>query len=178
MSDPAPPFDELPEVMLSLRSLGSHRRGSLETEAVAEEQERFFAPLLEARRHAAAATTIIQVVAAFDAAQLLARLDETMRSFAATRFDTRPPARRAFEAELFEIVEALHRSLQRLAAEAERIGAAPAAAGQHWPSWLAALRETYRIADSTWAPLRDALSAPVPPPAAPPGPWRAWKKER
>ncbi|HEU4612751.1 MAG TPA: hypothetical protein VFS15_11765, partial [Kofleriaceae bacterium] len=66
MPDPIPPFDELPELMLSLRNFGSRRGRSDEQRALDDEEARFFAPILDARRAAAAAVTRIQVVSAFD----------------------------------------------------------------------------------------------------------------
>jgi hypothetical protein len=165
MSDPSPasPFDELPELMISLRSLGSRRRMGVARAGGTDEQDRYFAPLVEARRKAATAADVAQVLEAFDALHLLAMLDTTIGTFAASRFASRPPARRAFEAGLLEIVEPLRRSLERLA---ER--AAPLERGDEdtrrrlWPGWLEALRAAFRVADDCWTPLRDALDA-VPP---------------
>src|SRR5690349_8165640 len=113
MSDPATPFDELPELMLSLRSFGS-RRGHDESVALTDNQDRFFAPLLDCRRRAAQAISREQVVAAFEPRRLTALIDATLRAFASERFASRLPARRAFEAELFEIIAPLHEELQAL----------------------------------------------------------------
>src|SRR5690242_10452852 len=113
MSDRIPPFDELPELTLSLRSFGSRRHAPNDSAAREDDQERFFAPLLAGRRSAAQGMTRPQVVAAFDARRMTATFDATVRSFAAERFANRSPGLRAFEAELFEILEPLHESLQR-----------------------------------------------------------------
>lgn len=160
MTDSIPPFEELPELTLSLRSFGSRRRLPDE-QALEEEQARFFAPMLDARRAAAVAVTRAQVVAAFDARRLGALLDATVRAFATERFQARPPARRAFEAELFEIVEPLRLALRDLREIAELLTAArePTAEYDHWVRWFDKLRATFRAADDIWPPLVDALLA-------------------
>jgi hypothetical protein len=159
MPDPTPPFDELPELMLSLRSIGSRRSWPNEHVVLQEEQERYFAPLLDARRTAAKALTRTQVIAAFDGRRVAALIDATIRAFAAERFAARAPARRAFEAELFEIVEPLREALQSLRALAESSTGAEELADMQtrWPSWLAQLRVVFRIADSSWPALAETL---------------------
>jgi hypothetical protein len=166
MSDPPPPastpFDELPELTLSLRSLGSRRRSSSETDAVTEDQERYFGPLLDARRHAAGAHARASVVAAFDVQRLTALLDTTVRAFASERFGARLSARRAFEAELFEIVEPLRVAIELLGERAAAFESTPssdvAARRERWDAWLAQLRAVFRAADDSWSPLCDALA--------------------
>jgi hypothetical protein len=167
MSNPIPPFDELPELTLSLRSFGSRRRLPNDTGARQDDQERFFGPLLEGRRAASSAVTRAEVVAAFDGQRVTALIDSELRAFASERFATRAPARRAFEAELFEIVEPLHDALLVLRSLGEMltIGQDSAAHGEQWMLWLAQLRVVFRIADSSWPPLCDALqSSPQPTP--------------
>ena len=166
MSDPPPPpstpFDELPELTLSLRSLGSRRRSSSETDAVTDDQARYFGPLLDARRHAAGTPARASVVAAFDERQLTALLDATVRAFASERFGARPSARRAFEAELFEIVDPLRGAIELLGQRAAAFDSAPssdtAARQQVWDAWLTQLRAVFRAADDSWSPLCDALA--------------------
>ena len=163
-----PPFDELPELTLSLRSFGSPRRNSQPRAPISEEQERFFAPFLEARRQAALATTPAAVMAAFDARRLLGSLDDALSSFAAARRAARPAARRAFEAELFDIAEQLREELRRLGDRAgEAREATPGGERERWSAWLAQLRVTFRVADDSWPPLCEALDR-VPPAEPPP----------
>jgi len=161
MPEPIPSFDELPELMLSLRSFGSRRRSPNDDGTLDDEQERFFGPLLDSRRTAAKAVTRAQVVASFDARRLTALIDATMRAFAAERYTTRAPARRAFEAELFEIVEPLRDALQSLRVLAEKPSAAEDWTERyaHWSSWLSQLRVVFRVADSGWPALADALAS-------------------
>lgn len=165
-------FPELPELMLSLRSFGSRRGSPNESGSLDEEQARFFAPLLDGRRTAAQAISRPQVVAAFDSRRLAALVDATVREFAAVRFATQAPARRALEAELFEIVEPLRDALTVLASLAEAIpfGQSAPVADEQWTIWLAQLRVVFRVADTSWPPMRDALASS--PPAAAPGRWR------
>ena len=163
MADEPPSFDELPELTLSLRSFGSHRRDSFEGAAISQEQDRFFAPLLDARRQAAAVGTPAAVVAAFDAPRLRASLDATLRAFAMERCRNRDAARRAFEAELFEIAEPLRVALERLDHYARRVGDRDAETrGIEWTEWLSQLRRTFRIADDSWPPLRASLEGKHP----------------
>lgn len=152
---------ELPELMLSLRSFGSRRGAPNESGSFDAEQERFFAALLDARRMAAQAIGRAQVVAAFDARQLEAAIDGAIREFAAARCAAQAPARRALEAELFEIVEPLRDALTVLASLAAAIppGQNTLPGDEQWALWLAQLRVVFRVADASWPPLRDALAS-------------------
>ena len=163
---------ELPELMLSLRSFGSRRGAPNESEPLDEEQARFFAPLLDGRRTAAEAVSRPQIVAAFDSQRLAELVDDAVREFAASRFATRASARRALEAELFEIVEPLRDALTMLArlAEAIPLGQDPLVADEHWMLWLAQLRVVFRVADTSWPPMRDVLASS--PRATASGRWR------
>jgi hypothetical protein len=160
MSDPIP-FAELPELMHSLRSFGSRRRTPNDGPTFLEDQERFFGPLLEARRAAAQAVARPQVVAVFDSRRLTATIDARIREFAAERFGARAPARRALEAELFEIVEPLRDALQELGSLAEPMpmGQNAPMSQEQWAIWLAQLHVVFHVADASWPSLRDALIA-------------------
>ena len=166
-------FPELPELMLSLRAFGSRRGSPNESGILDDEQERFFAPLLDGRRSAALAISRPQVVAAFDSRRLAALLDAVVREFAAARFAVQGPARRALEAELFEIMEPLRDALTVLAslAQAISLGQSTAVADEQWTLWLAQLRVVFRVADTSWPPMRDALESSAPAAAAARG-WR------
>ena len=161
MPAPIPPFDELPELMLSLRSIGSRRSQPTALPEIVEEQERYFAPLLDARRMAAKAVTRAQVMAAFEGRRLTALIDASIRAFAADRHADRAPARRAFEAELFEIVEPLRNEIQSLRLLAERPISAEGSPEQHeqWSLWLGQLKVVFRVADSGWPTLAEALAS-------------------
>ena len=160
MTESNPPFDELPELMLSLRSIGSRRSQPTALPELVEEQERYFAPLLDARRAAAKAATHAQVIASFEGRRLTALIDASIRAFATERFAARASARRAFEAELFEIVEPLRNQMQSLRDVAERWSEAGGSAQQaRWSLWLEQLRVVFRVADSSWPTLAEALAS-------------------
>lgn len=163
MTEPTRPFDELPELMLSMRSIGSRRRMPNEQSALEEAQERYFAPLLDARRTAAKALTRSQVIGTFDGRRITALIDATVRALAEERYAARPPARRAFEAELFEIVEPLREALRSLRDITESSAPAEGSPEQltKWALWLGQLRVVFRLADSSWPALSVVLvSAP------------------
>lgn len=168
MSDRPPPFDELPELMLSLRSFGSGRRMPNASATISEDQERFFGPLLAGRRSAAQALSRAQVIAAFDARRMTAMIDAAVRGFAADRFAKGAPALRAFEAELFEILEPLREALHVLRDLAEDVPTGPESLEQYtqWTRWLAQLRVVLRIADSSWPAVSEALGSTPRLPAA------------
>jgi hypothetical protein len=175
------PLEELPELTLSLRNLGSYRHSDpTSSREGPDDQERFFTPLLDARRRAVDAVTAVQLVAAFDARRIMALLDATVRAFANERYAEQPPARRAFEAELFELVEPLRASLQRLRDCAESHAAARAEQERRdcWAAWLEQLRDTFRVADANWIPLGVVLAAAVPAPRRRRLSWRSRKKDQ
>lgn len=160
MTEPNSPFDELPELMLSLRSIGSRRSQPTTPPELVEEQERYFAPLLDARRAAAKAVTRAQVIAAFEGRRLTALIDAGLRAFAAERYGSQAPARRAFEAELFEIVEPLRTQIQSLREITEASPGAGASAEQaQWEIWVEQLRVVFRVADGSWPTLAEALAS-------------------
>ena len=91
----ARPPEPIPELTLALRTLGSRRgrRGE------GNEHERFFAPLLEARRAAARAADVEAALTAFDAERLTATFEKTLRALAVYRAGSgRPAVRRVLEA--------------------------------------------------------------------------------
>jgi hypothetical protein len=143
-------FAGLPELTLSLRSLGSGRG------AAPAEQGRFFAPLLEARRRAATATSVPEVLAAFSVARLAAALEETLRSLASERFPNRPPARRAFEAELVDAAQPLFAALRTLRDSSPPTNAP--VSDQGWKRWLDMLRATFESADRAWRAIDVSLA--------------------
>lgn len=147
----------LPELTRALRTMGSRRGRSGRRATAATDQERFFAPLLEAKRRtirsgATSATT------SFDAESLALEMDNAVRSFAATRHGTNPPARRALEAELVDLSEPLRDVLADLKAAADALRDDPDDLPQ-WRVWTTALRSTFETADRVWASLDGALDA-------------------
>jgi len=148
----------LPELTRALRAFGSRRRQRDRRGAGAVDQQRFFAPLVDARRGAAKATVPHEVVAAFDPAALTRAFDATLEAFAATRFADYPPARRALEAELVDLAEPLHEALRAL----EEAGTAARNSPRDlhaYRQWYARLRETFEAADRAWFALDAALDS-------------------
>jgi hypothetical protein len=150
----------LPEVTRALRAFGSSRgrRGSRAT--AASDQQRFFAPLLEARRKAGGAGGPAAVMAAFDAPALKQSFDEVLTAFCVERYAEVGPGRRALEAELSDLAEPLVIAVQALGDAAAR---ATAALGdlRLWRVWSGQLRDTFEVADRVWVAIDDALDAPI-----------------
>lgn len=150
----------LPELTRALRAFGS-RRGHRGTRTLAAaDQQRFFAPLLEARRRASAAGPPLSVIAAFAGGQLAAELVAALEAFAAERYATPGPERRALHAELTDIAEPLILALRSL--EEAAAGASESIEDLRlWRAWSNQLRATFETADRVWLLLDIALdSAP------------------
>lgn len=147
----------LPELTRALRTLGS-RRGQSSRATSPVEQQRFFAPLLQARRAAAAATSPSSVIAAFDAASLATAFDQTLRAFAKERFAEVGPSRRALDAELNDLAEPLVHAFTALGEAATAAGATVDDL-RLWRHWAGQLRTTFEIADRVWLLLDVALDA-------------------
>lgn len=145
----------LPELTRALRSLGSRRGQSARASSPAD-QQRFFAPLLQARRAAGMAASPSAVIAAFDAAALSTTYSQTLREFSKERIAEAGPARRALEAELSDLAEPLMDALQAL-------GDAGVSAGASlddlrlWRMWAMQLRTAFEVADRVWPQLDVAL---------------------
>ena len=146
----------IPELTRTLRAFGS-RRGSrgMRSNGPAE-QQRFFAPLLAARRAADAAKTPLSALDAFDATRLAADVDATLAAFASARFAANAPARRALHAELFDAGEPLRVALIELARLADGARAASDDL-RTWRAWSDQLRVVFETADRTWLALDAAL---------------------
>lgn len=150
----------LPELTRALRSLGS-RRGAT---ASAHEADRFFEPLLDARRRAAAGNRAA-AIAAFDGAAISAALERTAADLAQSRHPDRASARRALEARLGEHLEPVLAALRGL----DEAGATLAAQGDRpsvgaWRAWIGWLRAVFERADECWPRLGSELAAaPLPP---------------
>ena len=145
---------ELPEQTLRLRALGSGRANP------GSDHDRFFAPLLAARRRAHAAATPEERVAAFDAVELRAGVEGTLAAFAAERCPERAADRRALEAELSELAEELLAAIDAadVAAAAVR-GSAADARFAAWRAWAATIAPIFAAADRWWiAALLDSLA--------------------
>ena len=145
-------------VTRALRSRGSTRA------APGTEHDRFFQPLLNARRRAERAADDQVRLAAFDGETLARAYRAAAAELArARRSPGHPSARRALEEELLEIVEPV-------TAACARVGAAALAvthAGDEsrlaaWRDWTRAVRALFASADARWPAVREALARPAP----------------
>lgn len=146
----------LPELTRALRALGS-RRG-MSARADAGEQQRFFAPLITARRQAAQAEGPADTIAAFDCLTLTRALDATLRRFANDRYAENGPERRAFEAALMDACEALRESIDALRSLSDEARGAVDDLGR-WRAWSSQLRAIFEVADRAWLGVDAALGA-------------------
>lgn len=148
----------LPELTRTLRSFGSRRGQRGRRPASATDQQRFFAPLVDARRAASKGKSRTDMIDAFQSAALTSALEDALHRFAVERFGQNGPARRALEAELVDSSEPLQLALKRLgesAAEArERTDEIRA-----WRVWSLTLRDLFEAADRVWIALDAALDA-------------------
>jgi hypothetical protein len=153
---------QLPELTHALRAFGSRRGRRGFRDSAPTDQQRFFAPFLEARRRAGGAGQPAAVIAAFDAAALATAVEATLDAFAAERHGDYAPARRALHAELMDLSEPL-----RFALDALQVAASEATSEaddlRRWRIWAMQLRDTFEAADRVWLTLDVALDA---------APWR------
>jgi hypothetical protein len=147
---------QLPELTRSLRVFGSRRAAGGERRA---EHDAFFAPLLAARGEAARASTAEGRRSALDARKLRNDIRLRLRAYAAERFPTDAPERRALEAELDECASPLTARLADLAAAEERLSASTDAQRLlHWREWARALAALFESADRCWPEIGATLS--------------------
>ena len=145
----------LPELTRALRALGS-RRGLASGRTDAGEQQRFFAPLLVARRQAVVAETPAEAIAAFDGLTLTRAIDATVRRFVNERHAENGPERRAFEAALIDACEPLRDSIEVLRRRADEARGAVDDL-RRWRAWASQLRATFEVADRVWLSIDAAL---------------------
>ncbi len=146
----------IPELTRTLRAFGSRRGSRGVRETGASEQQRFFAPLLAARRTADGARAPLAALDAFDASKLSSEIDATLAAFAAARFGANAPARRALHAELHDAAEPLRDAFVELARLADSARAAVDDL-RAWREWSDQLRAIFEAADRTWVALDAAL---------------------
>ena len=148
----------LPELTHALRAFGSRRGRRGFRDSAPTDQQRFFAPFLEARRKAGGAGQPVAVISAFDAASLIAALEATLDVFAAERHGDYGPARRALHAELMDLSEPLRLALDALQGAASEATSA-ADDLRLWRICAMQLRDTFEAADRVWLTLDVALDA-------------------
>jgi len=147
----------IPELTTALRAFGSRRGHRSRRAHATTDQQRFFAPLLDARRQAVAAKTPSAAMAAFDATALTTAFDTALRELAAHRYGENAPARRALEAELIDLAEPLHGALEHLREIA--VKAATSDDLRVWRAWTRQLSATFEAADRVWISMDAALDS-------------------
>lgn len=146
----------IPELTRTLRAFGSRRRQRGPKSSAASDQQRFFAPLIDARKTALAANAPDATIQAFDARRLNAAVSAALRALASDRFAEPGPERRALEAELMDLNEPLSEALAALG-DAAALAADNIEDLRYWRAWAMQLRTTFEVADRVWLTLDASL---------------------
>ena len=145
----------IPEFTRALRGLGSRRAGP------GSEHDRFFRPLLEARRGAERAARADGARLAFDAASLRAAFSRRIREMAHERYPHDPPERRALEAEATDVAAPLYQAIIALDLTQRALdAAADIDRFARWREWTESLQRVFAQADDVWLALRPVFAAP------------------
>lgn len=135
----------MPELTRGLRSLGS-LRGS-----PGAAHDRWFAPLLSARRAVVGVADPMRQLNAFDATRLRSEYDRAIEEIAAVCAPEGGAYRRAVEAGMEEEAEPLFAVIAALGAQAARVGEGPADTRLlEWRRWVVQLQQVFAIADECW----------------------------
>ena len=143
----------MPELTRGLRAFAA-------PSALGGAHDRYFAPLLDARRAASRATRWPARVAAFDAERLEAVMRVTLQSFAAERFPKAAPERRALAAKLDDACGEMFDALVTLGKAQSSVRDAPDddLRADRWPAWVRALERVFAAADRGWEHARGLLT--------------------
>lgn len=148
----------LPGVTRALRALGSKRGHP------GADHDRFFGPLLAARRRAERAADPAVRLAAFDGAALRRATGAALLELANLRYPEQPSARRAEEEELLELAEPVLASYDRLVTAAQAVrDAEPSDVVLRWREWRESVKHTFENADRCWMAIARALEEPLRP---------------
>ncbi len=135
----------LHEVTRPLRAFGA-RRGR-----PGEDHDRFFEPLMSARSQAESEKEAAGRLAAFHGERIRSSTDQTLQSFAATRFPNSPPERRALFETLNEQVQSYYGALDKLDVAALAAGnAGDVERFTRWRDWVKAVDAVFVAADQCW----------------------------
>jgi hypothetical protein len=136
----------LPELTRAHRLLGSPRGGAI------DQQARFLAPLLQARKRLEEVSDLDTRVAALDARALSERMLGALQSIAKDVYATSDPDRRAMEAELEEAMSPLFAGLDAMQLAAQRFRNAPESVRfAAWRDWVFSVSRVFALADNGWA---------------------------
>lgn len=135
----------VPELTRGLRTFAAPRElGGL--------HDRFFGPLLDARRAAARASRWNDRLGAFDADRIEATLRAIIESVATERFPDSAPDRRALAHRVTDAFGLTFAALAAVRSCADAVRAAPddAARATAWERWVRSLRLLFSEADLGW----------------------------
>ena len=135
----------VPELTRGLRALGSLRG------TPGPAHDRWFAPLLAARRAVAGISDAERQVALVAAAVIAQQLRRVMSDIAKELAPTHAAMQRALDAALNEESESVFAALERLALAADVLRVSALDTRLHdWRRWMNALREVFVAADQSW----------------------------
>lgn len=135
----------VPELTRGLRAMGSGRGTHNDA------HDRFFAPLLAARRAVAGISDAERQVALVDAPTLAQQLNRVLTDLSKAQAGNNPPMQRAIEAALQEESESVFVALDRLALAADVLRASTMDTRLvDWRRWMLALREVFVATDHAW----------------------------
>jgi hypothetical protein len=142
----------LPELTLALRGLGSARGFP------GPDHDRFYAPILAARRAAEHATDPAGRMAAMRAPALAAEVDRALHELAVARYPDAPADRRALETVLEDLSAPIRASLVQLESAARAVAAASDdVAFVWWRAWTAQCRSLLTHVDQSWLAIAPVL---------------------
>jgi hypothetical protein len=145
----------LGELTLALRGLGSARARP------GSDHQRFYGPLLEARRALESSHGPEEQLDAVRAEKLASSLRASLASFASDRYPDDAADRRALEAELLDYAVGLLDALERLASARDAARQSPADERfARWRDWVTELRAVFAEHDRTWIAALPALCDP------------------
>ncbi|HMS03843.1 MAG TPA: hypothetical protein PKE51_12760 [Gemmatimonadaceae bacterium] len=141
-----------PEFARSLRALGSAEP------AEQAAHDRWFGPLLQARRDMQGVSDPLRQAALCDADTLAAEMTRTLAELAAQRTGGDGPRTRALEAMLEDETIAVREALARLALTASMLqGSAADSRLADWREWLDAVRALFVAMDAAWPAIARTL---------------------
>ena len=156
MAEPGRPNDPfaIPELTRGLRAFAAPA-------ALGGMHDRYFGPLLDARRAATRVTRWLARLTAFDAERLEATMRVTLQTFAAERHPRAAPERRALTAKLDDACGELFDALVALGTAQSAVRDAPDedARAVRWAAWVGVLTRVYIAADRGWEHARGLLDA-------------------
>lgn len=142
----------MPELTRSLRELGAI--GGSDAAA----HDRWFAPLLVARRALVGVSDPLRQLGLFDVNRLRDELARALTELAAQRAGGDAPRTRALEAILEDETEPVRRAMARVALAASALeGSESDSRLGDWRRWVRELMELYRAADNAWPAIARVL---------------------